>query len=696
MTLIKREIKPAGQYSGVELFRRSDASGMLQDVAMSNMLGVIHQLGLLSRYATEMFREVYELANSTGNDLAELSERTENAATAAIGVKAQLLAANEPAAFYRPADLKRPDKAPLLQFGLFTKNTRDPMLAANYRDCYGPPNVASLDEFAVGGQGSCLKKYSNPSFFFEKWLQNEQERQAAEKKRKEEAKQARRRKKKRRHKGEKKGSKRRVQAAQVQKVVRSGLGAEFDADPGTLSSPANHTRRGSQVAYERVDAKGYGGDGKARIRRRSSGATRPAAASQQRAVPPQHATGPAVSNPPAPSQRMDQNQSQPQKSQPGRMAPPPRSNASPPGVPQRASPSSLASAGAAAQQQRAPPVPPTRGGEKQGTSSPQVPPPRRGGESAPQVPPSRSGGRAPPPNLPPSRGRAAPPAQSPPRQTAPPPTRPQQPVQQLQQRAPPQVPLARRAMANSAARAASESTSSSPQRDYYHEQPPAEAEVRRPSTIDMEPMERAAPEERRLDPKSDPRFAKYVRMQKMGLPQGAIRQAMERDGMDPDELLGGDEPAARAPAAPAARNPPSAQLPTSRPAAASMSNSLLSAIRGGSKLKSAPAQEARQAPAAAPVNPLFAAIRGGTTLRKTERVERPKAADPRANMLAMLRGGGAKLKKVEKVERKASVSGPASGGGGVAAILARRIAIMGNRDDDSESESDDSDWDDDE
>ena len=48
MTIIKREIKPAGQHSGVEVYRRSQAKGMLQDVAFSNMTGVLHQLGLLS------------------------------------------------------------------------------------------------------------------------------------------------------------------------------------------------------------------------------------------------------------------------------------------------------------------------------------------------------------------------------------------------------------------------------------------------------------------------------------------------------------------------------------------------------------------------------------------------------------------------------------------------------------------------
>ena len=236
---------------------------MLQDVAFSNMTGVLHQLGLLSRYATEMFKEVYELASNVGNELTELSVRAEAVAEGAVAVREQLRMAEDPGAFYRPASLKLPEKAPLLQQGLFTKATRDPMLAASYRDCYGPPNVSSLDEYSEGEQDRASKKYSNPDFFLERWLQHEQERLQEEKNRR-----AKRRKKKKKRKKEGRNAAAKVQVKAVQKVARSGLGAEFDADTSAQSpSSRAHGRRGSSVAYERVDARDFNAQ---RPRRRSS------------------------------------------------------------------------------------------------------------------------------------------------------------------------------------------------------------------------------------------------------------------------------------------------------------------------------------------------------------------------------------------------------------------------------------------
>jgi hypothetical protein len=38
-----------------------------------------------------------------------------------------------------------------------------------------PPNLAALDEFAEDGS-SCLKKYTNPEFFFEMWFKEQEER----------------------------------------------------------------------------------------------------------------------------------------------------------------------------------------------------------------------------------------------------------------------------------------------------------------------------------------------------------------------------------------------------------------------------------------------------------------------------------------------------------------------------------------
>ncbi len=659
MTIIKREIKPAGQYSGVEIYRRSEAQGMLQDVAFSNMTGVLHQLGLLSRYATEMFKEVYELASGVGNELNELSQRAEAVATEAVSVRENLRMADDPGVFYRPASLKLPEKAPLLQQGLFTEETRDPMLAASYRDCYGPPNVASLDEYCDGGKGSCLKKYSNPAFFFERWLQHEQERQLEEKNRR-----VKRRKKKKKKRG-KGGQQAKVHVKAVQKVARSGLGAEFDADPSAQTPTSRaHGRRGSSVAYERVDARDFSAPNAQRPRRRSShGPMEAISPSSSDIAFTQPIDEPAAPQLQAPPQR---EQKPPAAAAPGPApALPPREAAAAPDIPRRGPPPAAPPA-----RRAAPAVPPPRGASARGP-----PPPASRSREPPAVPPSRRNPRgAPGPPAPrggePSRPTAADAAPAaPPSRTAP----------------PPHVPLSRIAAVNSA----QQSGGHSPAQDAYA---PPEVEVRRPSAFEIDEPARPVSVER-VDPSADPRFAKYVRMQKMGLPQGAIRQAMERDGIDPEELFGGDFGAEAPAAASPAASPPRAAAQASAAPRPAPNRSLLASIQQGKTLKKAPAAAPASSKPAPAANPLLAAIRGGATLKKTTPVERPKPADPRSNMLAMLRGGGAKLKKVERpAEKPAAAKAPS--GGGVAAILARRIAIMGNNDDSDSDSDDDSDWED--
>ena len=518
--------------------------------------------------------------------------------------------AEDPGAFYRPASLKLPEKAPLLQQGLFTKATRDPMLAASYRDCYGPPNVSSLDEYSEGGAGSCLKKYSNPDFFLERWLQHEQERLQEEKNRR-----AKRRKKKKKRKKEGRNAAAKVQVKAVQKVARSGLGAEFDADTSAQSpSSRAHGRRGSSMAYERVDARDFNAQ---RPRRRSSRGlsvesmgisftgdiakeqaspvSTPPAAAPAPAPAPSPVRSPlnllhALQRPRCPHAMQGKLRRFHRAARP-RVAPSPKSGPGDPACPRRETAASSASCALA-------------------------------DEAAAAFCASSSAARGAPPQAPPQRAAPPPAVRTVPDSdafTPPPPP--------ATNASPPHVPLSRVAMANSAQGYDAPSSAA----DSYA---PPEVEVRRPSAFEIDEPARAAAVER-VDPASDPRFAKYVRMQKMGLPQGAIRQAMERDGLDPEELFGSGGFGADAAATAAAPPPAAAAATAARPPA---NRSLLASIQQGKALKKAPAPAAAPAKPAPSSNPLLAAIRGGTTLKKTTPVERPKVVDPRANMLAMPAG----------------------------------------------------------
>ena len=54
---------------------------------------------------------------------------------------------------------------------LLTKRTRSTMILATYNQCKPPPLVALLDDYSGNGEGACLKKFSDPGFFFDKWLE---------------------------------------------------------------------------------------------------------------------------------------------------------------------------------------------------------------------------------------------------------------------------------------------------------------------------------------------------------------------------------------------------------------------------------------------------------------------------------------------------------------------------------------------
>ena len=87
-------------------------------------------------------------------------------------------------------------------------------------------------------------------------------------------------------------------------------------------------------------------------------------------------------------------------------------------------------------------------------------------------------------------------------------------------------------------------------------------------------------------------------------------------------------------------------------------------------------------------------IKGGLKKASARTIE-PKKQDTRGSMMDAIKGGAFKLKKREPPKEEDKVDPSPSAGGGVAGILARRIAIMGSDDEDDteEDSSDNSDWD---
>ncbi|GBG27730.1 FERM and PDZ domain-containing protein 2 [Hondaea fermentalgiana] len=179
-----------------------------------------------------------------------------------------------------------------------------------------------------------------------------------------------------------------------------------------------------------------------------------------------------------------------------------------------------------------------------------------------------------------------------------------------------------------------------------------------------------------------PGYEKYERMQKAGLPEGAILQAMSRDGVTPPPGFGGGAAPPPAPAAPSSGG------------GGGGPGGLLGQIQARPQLKKAAPPPPSSSPAAAGGggggNPLLAAIQGGVHLKKAEPVERAPAAPTNPLLAALQNAKKDNLKHVDteklQEERRRSAANSGNPMSAIAQALdARRDQIVGG---DSDAESD--------
>eukprot|EP00941_MAST-03F_sp_MAST-3F-sp1_P006256 g6256.t1 len=217
--MISRNIYAAQDYATRAIYKESKPNDVLQDRTMASMTGVLQQLGFLATYSAQIFDGVYAIAKQTDarmkkvtTKLTALQREVPRLETLAAGKSPSDFVLNSESSFRR--DYK-------VSSQLFTKETRPAHVKIQYDSVNQPPRVHLLDPFQPEGSESCMKKYSDPEFFFREWLREEEKKLAIAK----EAKKQRRRERRQR----KKQSKR----IQVQRMdVRN---YEVDETDGTRS-----------------------------------------------------------------------------------------------------------------------------------------------------------------------------------------------------------------------------------------------------------------------------------------------------------------------------------------------------------------------------------------------------------------------------------------------------------------------------
>lgn len=215
MTITQRLVRASAPTTAGEV----RAEEVLDRLAVSTMIGVMNQLGQLAEYAAEVFQNLYDVASKTGTRITNVHTRVSNL-NAELSKGEQMLTNKEPAYFYSAqkteAAWRRTDD---LSFSLFVPASQSIALRNARAEAKPVPRLDLLDPYSEDGS-SCTSKFSNPRFFFEKWLEAEQERQ------KKAAEDRDKRKKKKKKRPQVQNAPKPTAQAVTQKVF-SAMGSEF-------------------------------------------------------------------------------------------------------------------------------------------------------------------------------------------------------------------------------------------------------------------------------------------------------------------------------------------------------------------------------------------------------------------------------------------------------------------------------------
>ncbi|XP_013410911.1 wiskott-Aldrich syndrome protein family member 2 isoform X2 [Lingula anatina] len=166
MPLIKREVQP------VNLSRGSIAKGIhneLECVTNNSLANVIHQLSSLSKHAEDMFGELFNEANAFFQRANHLQERVER-----LKVKVTQLDSTVEEVSLQDINMRKPFRgANLTDQQVVSRRTMPVAMQETYHRCDQPPPLAKLNIYREDGKDS-MKFYTDPSYFFELWLQEMQ------------------------------------------------------------------------------------------------------------------------------------------------------------------------------------------------------------------------------------------------------------------------------------------------------------------------------------------------------------------------------------------------------------------------------------------------------------------------------------------------------------------------------------------
>lgn len=170
MPLVRFEVKNEYGLGSEEMYRRrggvsdEDPKAILEGLTVAGLVGILRQLGDLAEFASEIFHDLQEEVMVTAARSHKMIARVKNLEASIPPVEKAILAQKSHIHFayidgteWHPKIQTRKNQIVYSYLPRFIMDT--------YEECRDPPDFHVLDKFDKGGPGSCVRRYSDPSYF---------------------------------------------------------------------------------------------------------------------------------------------------------------------------------------------------------------------------------------------------------------------------------------------------------------------------------------------------------------------------------------------------------------------------------------------------------------------------------------------------------------------------------------------------
>ncbi|KAL1212819.1 Protein SCAR3 [Cardamine amara subsp. amara] len=154
--------------SQTELYRNvdhdEDPKEILNGVAVTGLIGILRQLGDLAEFAAEIFHGIQEEVMATASRSNQLKIRLQNIEATVPPLEKAMLAQTTHIHFAYTGGIEWHPRIINEQNHLIYSDLPH-FIMDPYEECRDPPRLHFLDKFDINGPGSCLKRYSDPTYF---------------------------------------------------------------------------------------------------------------------------------------------------------------------------------------------------------------------------------------------------------------------------------------------------------------------------------------------------------------------------------------------------------------------------------------------------------------------------------------------------------------------------------------------------